>query len=183
VVPHIHHTLTLGRSISGRLKPLPELHGLGLMPHVKEIWVKQLHGGPWFTPLVLGCRNLRHFSAFRNVHTLRLQRLEIHRLMPCIERYFKQFFPTLRSVMLFEPCCTARQLSHFLSYFPNLDDIEIRRVLGTPGSTDPGTRVAQFSAPKLRGQLALCDFPWVDTWTHLITSCGGLRFRYMDQAV
>ena len=37
-----------------------------------------------------------------------------------------------------------------------------------------------FSAPKLRGRLALYNFHWVDTWTHLTFLCGGLRFRHID---
>ena len=49
-----------------------------------------------------------------------------------------------------------------------------------PNAIVPDKELVPFSAPKLRGQLALYDFHWVETWTHLITSCGGLRFRHMD---
>ena len=180
VFPRIHHTISLGRGIDGRVKPLSELHELGLIPLIKEIRVREGGDSPWFTPQVFRHRDFRHFSTFANVHTLRLQRLEIYRFIPCIERYFEHFIPTLRSIALSEPRGTPRQLSHFLCYFSNLDDVEIRRMLtNVPNATDPDREHAPFSAPKLRGQLILCDSPWVETWTQLITSCGGLRFRHM----
>ena len=178
--PHIHHTIVLGRNgYYGRPKPLSELHELGLIPLIKEIRVRQA-GIPWFTPQVFRQRDFRHFHAFANVHALRLQSLEIYRFIPRIERYFEHLLPTLRSITLFKPYGTPRQLSHFLSYFSNLDNIGIRGIFtNVPNATDPDRKHAPFSAPKLRGQLTLVDFPWAETWTHLITSCGGLGFRHM----
>ena len=179
--PHIHHTITL-RGVGGRLKPLSELHELGLIPLIKEVRVRQWQRGfsPWFTPRIFRRRDFHHFSTFTNVHTLRLQRLEIYRFIPRIERYFEHLLPTLRSITLCDPHGTPQQLSYFLSYFSNLDDIEIRRVFtNVPNGTVPDMEHPPFSAPKLRGQLTLCDFPWTETWTQLIASCGGLRFRHM----
>ena len=127
-VPHLHHTLTLTDVISNitrsELKPLSHLHRLGLTPLVKEIRVDQWHSR-WLTPQAFSPRDLSHFSAFTNVHTLRLRYLEIHRFIPGIERYFAHFSSSLRSIMLLEATCTPRQLSHFLSLFPNLDNIAI----------------------------------------------------------
>ena len=178
--PHIHHTIILGCGIVGRLKPLSELHGLGLIPLIKEIRVRQWEDRLWFTPQVFRRHDFRHFSTFANVHTLRVQRLEIYRFIPLIERYFEHLLPTLRSITLSEPHGTPRQLSHFLSYFSNLDDIEIRQIFSNvPNATDPDRMHAPFSAPKLRGELILYGFPYAETWMQLITSCGGLRFRYM----
>jgi len=106
--PHIHHTLILGRGATpSGMKPLSELRGRGLIPLVQEIQVEQLPGvATWFMPQAFDRRSLGYFSAFANVHTLRLQRLEIGRFIPHMERYFGQFSPTLRSIMLFEPYCT-----------------------------------------------------------------------------
>ena len=195
--PHIHRTLTLRRekpsythskmnppSARHKLKPLSKLRDLGLMPLVEEIRVEQRveewrGTNSWFVPREFSRRELRYFSAFVNVHTLRLQNLEIYRFVPRIERYFGHFSPALQSITLFEPRCTPRQLSYFLSLFSNLEDIEIERT-GVPRATITDTKLVPFSAPKLRGQLALYDFGWVETWTHLITWCDGLRFRHMD---
>ena len=195
--PHLHHTLTLRRGKSNltndkmnspshrdKLKPLSKLHNLGLMSFVEEIRVEQRMEGWrgtnfWFVPHAFSRRDLRYFSAFTNVHTLRLQNLEIYRFIPGIQRYFGHFAPTLQSITLFEPCCTPRQLSCFLSLFSNLEDIEIERT-AVPDTATSDTGLILFSAPKLRGRLALYDFGLVETWTHLITSCGGLRFRHMD---
>ena len=196
-VSHLYHTVTLKtesyRPIYNRLDSsytrdqlwlLSRLHGLGLAPIVKEIRVGQPHHrreGRWFAPQTLGYRGLKCFSAFANVHTLKLQELEIYRFIPGIERYFEHFSPTLRSITLFNPHCTPRQLSHFLSLFSNLDDVEIwGPCTPYPDTTIPDTELVSLSAPKLRGRLTLNRFHWVETWTRLIASCGGLRFRYMD---
>jgi len=197
-VPHLQHiltTLTLRRetpsftddnlnppSARDMLRPLSKLHELGLIPLVKEIRIEQWGGaGSWFVPKTFSRSDLRYFSAFTNVHTLKFRGVEINRFIPGIEKYFKHFSPTLRSIALFNPYCTPRQLSHFLSLFSNLDDVEIwygRGCLSNTRISDAG--LVSVSAPKLRGRLALRDFRWVETWTDLITSCGGLRFRHMD---
>ena len=200
VVPHLHHTLTLSwerprfnrrgkrrpPSTRHELRPLSELHDMGLIPLVKKIRVEQQGNGsfdmrPWLVPRVFGRRDLRYFSAFANVQVLVIQGLQIHTFIPGIERYFEQFSPTLRSITLDSPCCTPRQLSHFFSLFPNLDDIRLdTALLHTINATTPDSELVPFSAPKLRGRLTLYSRNWVGVWTDLIASSGGLRFRHMD---
>ena len=194
-VPHLQHTLILRRdtpsfthgelnplSTRDKLRPLAELHELGLSPLVKEIQVDQWRGaGSWFVPQTFSRRDLRHFSAFTNVHTLKLRGVEINRFVPGFEHYFEHLSPTLRSITLFNPYCTPQQLSHFLSLFPNLDNVEIWHGRGCLCNTAiPNSKLVPFSTPKLGGRLALRDFRWAETWTYHITSCGGLRFRHMD---
>jgi len=185
-VPRLHHTLILRGKSAGKtrnkLKPLSKLHELGLMSLIKEIRVDPSFGlRHWFVPQAFSRRDLRHFSAFTNVQTLKLGDLKIHRFIPGIERYFEHFSPTLQSIVLYRPHCTPRQLSHFLSIFPNLDNIEIGEVeTHVPNTTIPDTELVPFSKPKLRGQLGLYHISWVGDWAHLINSCGGLRFHYMD---
>jgi len=178
--PHLHHTLTLkgaGRRASRSwLGPLSKLHKLGLLHLAKEIRVDQ-GPGPccWFLPRVL----TRHFFALANVHTMKLENMAIFSFFPDIEHYFGHFSPTLRSIALCNPYCTPRQLSRFLSLFSNLDDIEIQGiVIPMPGT--PDTEPLPSPGPKLRGRLVLYRFSQVETWTDLITSYGGLRFRHMD---
>lgn len=182
--PHIHHTLLLNDkpfdTFRCKLKPLSGLHELGLIPLVKEIVVDQLGGpGGWFGPEAFGPNDLDYFSSFANVRTLRIQGLDIDRFMGGVERYFGQFSPTLRSISLSYPTCsTPRQLSHFLSLFPNLDDVDIRQFLAS-NKAIPDMELLPFSAPKLRGQLTLHDFRSTETWMLLIAVCGGLQFRQM----
>jgi len=190
-LPHLFYTLTLRRDKSSfigdklgvtssrdRLKPLSRVHERGLTPLVKEIRLLQLY--PWFTPQAFSHRDLCYFSAFTNVQTLALHKLRIGPFIPDVERYFKHFSPTLRSIALYRPRCTPRQLSHFFSLFPNLDDIVIFGIpIEARIAMAPDTELVPFSKPKLRGQLLLRGFRQVDVWTHLIASCGGLRFRYM----
>ena len=174
--PLLHHTLTL---TWGGVPS--ELHELGLIPLVKQIRVIQPRGGAWFVPGAFNDLHMPYFSAFANVRTLRLQELDIYLFIPDIKRYFEHFSPTLRSIALSNPHCTPRQLSHFLSFFKNLDNIEIQNTYTyIPGATITDTELVAFPAPRLRGRLLLGDFSLVKTWTHLNTLCGGLRFRYMD---
>ena len=138
-------------------------------------------GLPWFKPRVISRRDLRDFSTFAKVRTLRLQKWEIYYFMPNVKHYFGQLSPTLRPITLLELRCTPRQLSHSLSLFSNPDDIEIQHVFKfIPTPTDPGSELLPFSAPKLRGRLELHAFHWVGIWMYLINPCGGLQFRYVD---
>ena len=183
-VPHLHHTLTLTdakpRTARSKLKPLSHLHRLGLMLLIKEIRMDQRHTR-WLTPRAFSARNLSHFSALANVQTLRVQYLEIPCFIPGIERYFGHLSSTLRSIALMEPTCTPRQLSYFLSLFPNLDNIAIWHTpTRSPNTTIPDTDLVPFSTPRLRGRLILRKYDTVETWTSLIASCGGLRFHYMN---
>lgn len=186
--PHIYRTLTLtgGRPEinRSRLEPLSKLHELGILPLVREIRVRQGAGSSsWLVPQAFSNLDLCHFSAFANVHSLKIQNMEVYRFIPGAECYFKHFSPTLRSIALYKPRCTPRQLSYFLSLFPNLDDIVLSiesHVTRIPNTTVPDTELVPFSVPKLQGRLALYEFSWVEALTPLIAAGGGLRFRYMD---
>lgn len=181
--PHLHHTLTLTENRPefnrSRLEPLSRLHKLDIMSLVREIRVKQGGGtNSWFVPGAFSSLNLRYFYAFARVHTLKIQNMRVYRFLPAVKRYFP---PTIRSIALYDPCCTPRQLSYFLSRFPNLDNVDIERIVAcVPDTTVPVTELAPPSAPTLRGRLSLSEFPLVDTWTRFTTLCGGLRFRHMD---
>jgi hypothetical protein len=183
VVPHLHHTLTLMDRVHStarnELKPLSKLRRLGLMPLIKEIRVDQWNH-QWFVPRELNRRDLLYFSAFTNVQALGIRGLDIFRFIPGVEHYFGHFSPTLRSIELIRPCCTHRQLSHFLSFFPNLDDIKICGPTCLPNTTIPDVELVPFSTPRLRGRLVLYNFDSVETWIHLIAAGGGLRFRYVE---
>ena len=182
-LPHIHHTLILkeGRSDKrhDKLKPLSKLHKLGLAPLVKQITVHQQRDSSWFTPEAFSRRDLHCLSPFTNVRTLRLDSLDVSRFTPDMEHHFKHFSPTLRSIMLPNPCCTPRQLSYFLSFFSNLDDICIIGESKHRPHTTSDAELVPFSTQGLQGQLMLYNCRWIKTWTQLITSCGGLRFRCM----
>jgi len=179
-VPHVYHTLILGRGAThSQLKLLSKLHNQGLMPFVNEIRVEHLQGrGGWFVHKAFNHCDLCYFSAFANVHTLDIRNLEIHRFIPGVERYFGHFSQALRSIKLYYPFCTPQQQSHFHSLFSNLDDVEI---WGTNACTPVPVQdtLVPFSAPGPRGWLVLRNHHWPETWTHLISS-GGLRFRHMD---
>jgi hypothetical protein len=112
--------------------------------------------------------------------TLTFKYFDISLFIPGVERYFGHFSPTIRSVSIFNPVYTPRQLSHFLSLFPNLDNIKIYRSARLSSKTIPDTELVPFSTPTLRGRLVVCEFDSVETWTNLITAGGGLRFHYMD---
>jgi hypothetical protein len=177
-VPHLHYTITLTNR--DELKPLSKLHRLGLMPLMKEIRVEQYHRA-WLVPQAFSRRNLHYFSAFANVQTLMFESLDIPRFLPDIERYFAHFSPTVRSITLWRPFCTPRQLSRFFSLFSNLDNITIWLFpTYLPNITIPDVELLSFSTPTLRGRLVLRDSDSVVTWTCLIASGGDLQFYCMD---
>jgi len=181
-VPHLHHTLILrDRSDKSRakLKPLSKLHELGLTSVVREIRVVECRKF-WFIPQAFSSSDLRHFSAFVNVQDLTLDWINIPHFIPGIERYFGHLAPVLRSIVLHYPYCTPRQLSHFLSLFSNLENVYIHSPGHSSNASVPDTELVPFSPPRFGGRLKLFNFRWVETWTDLITSCGGLRFRHMD---
>ena len=181
-VPHLHHTITFGGYKYGaahsRLEPLSKLHELGIIPLVAEIQVWE-GVDPWFTPRGFSPRDLRYFSAFTNVQKLTLLSTSISSFIPEVERYFGQFSATLRSITLYKPYCTPRQLSYFLSLFSNLDNVEIRGIVLPYYFAIPDTELVPISALKLRGRLVLDSFHEVETWKDLITSHNSLRFRAM----
>ena len=186
-VPLIHHTLALnlaGGCVVYRslLEPISKLHELDLIHLVRAIQVTQEPGlGWWFLPQSFTGLDLHHFSALANVHTLKIQCLEIYRFIPDIGHYFGHFPQTLRSLTLWQPYCTPQQLSHFLSLFSNLDDVGIRNAQAYASNPiGPDVELVQFSTPKLQGRLALYGSPSVEIWSHVIASCGGIRFRHMD---
>ena len=184
-VQRIHHTIILGEKGPDKpgdhLKPLSRLHELGLTLLVKQITVYEWLSNLWFTPQAFSLHDLRYFSAFANVQELRLEYMDISSFVTGAERYFGHFSPTLRSITLLAPCCTPRQLSYFLSLFPNLDNVYLFGISPRPPkSIIPDTKLVQFSAPKLRGDLQLRGSHWAETWTHLITSRGDLRFNYVS---
>lgn len=151
------------------------------MPLVKEVRAEQWGDNRWFMPQAFSNRDLGYFSALTNVRTLKIQRMEVYRFVLDIEHYFGHLSPTLRSIKLFYPSCTPLQLSHFLSFFSNLDDIEIIGVnRHIPNPTIPNPELVPFPAPRLQGRLTHHGFDWVETWTYLINLYGGLHFRHLD---
>jgi hypothetical protein len=185
--PHLHRTLIFEERpldpTRAEFKPLAKMHKMDLLPFVKKLWIRSSSFEPWISPRKFDRQTLRYFSALTNVQQLRIERLDLSRFMPCIERYFGHFAPTLQSISLTISSGTQRQLLYFLGLFPNLDDIDIEYYPTTKPdpTTNPGSEVAvPFSIPSLRGQLKLTHFPSEMIFRDMITLFGGLRFRYMD---
>ena len=186
-VPRLHRTLTIEERHPDptlcELKPLAKLHKMDLLPFVKKLWIRAESYDPWLSPRKFDRQTLRYFSALTNVQQLRIERFDLSKFMPGVERYFGHFAPTLRSISLTISSGTQRQLLYFLALFPNLDDIEIENypIMDPDAATNHDSEVAvPFSVPSLRGQLKLTHFPSETISRDMITLFGGLRFRYMD---
>lgn len=151
MVPHIHHTFLLEKKkpdeSHGMLRPPFALREPDLTPFVKNIIARKGLSCHWFTPDAFTPRGLSYFSTFTSVRTLKLDYMDISRFIPGIERYFEHLSPTLRSIVLWSPCCTPRQLSHSLSLFSGLENIYIR---GGPLSNPPQPSPIQnlFRSPR-----------------------------------
>ena len=176
--PRIHRTFVFKGDDNIAQKRLSNRHALGLLPLVKELRVVQLHGPKSFPPQSFRSGNLRHFFAFTNIQSLSFDNLDIQKFIPRLDRYFGHLSPALRSLTIHRPRCTPLQLSHFISLFPNLDDIEVQHLLLTRTAVHDEP-LPPFSAPKLRGKLSLSSSSTtVATWEHLAAS-SGLRFRFI----
>ena len=184
-VPYLHRTLALEDKTPdanrAELRPLAKLHKMDLLPFAKKLLIRARSFEPWLLPQKFDRQTLRYFSALTNVQQLRIERFELSKFIPDIERYFGHFAPTLRSVSLTISSGTQLELLYFLGLFPNLDDIEIEYHPTRSSAPNPGSELAlPFSVPSLRGQLKLAHFTSETIFRDMITLFGGLRFRYMD---
>ena len=157
---------------TSNLKPLSNRHTLGLLPFVKEMTIlRQCNDYSWLLPRFFLHRDPHLFFAFTNVQSLTVESLEIHKFIPELNRYFGHLSPTLRSLTLHIPHGTPRHLSHFISLFPNLNDVKIRSLIHS-GPGVPDDTLVPFSAPKFEGRLTLLSFAAEadETWEQLATS-------------
>ena len=172
-VPYLNRTFVFTRRIrTSSLKPLLNRHALGLLPFVQEMTIlQQCNDYSWLLPRLFLHRDSHIFFAFTNVQSLTVESLEIHEFIPELNRYFGHLSPTLRSFTLHIPHGTPRHLSHFISLFPNLNDVKIRSLIH-PGLGVPDDTLVPFSAPKFEGRLTLLLFAAEvdETWEQLATS-------------
>jgi hypothetical protein len=187
-VPHLHRTVTLeDRPLDAsraELKPLAKLHKMELLPFARTLLVRSSSFEPWLSPRKFDRQTLRYFTTLSNIQKLRIERFDLSKFIPDVERYFGHLARTIRSISLVISSGTQMELLYFLGLFPNLDDIEIEYYptmkFGSP-PPNPGFELAvPFSAPSLRGQLKLTHFTSETVFRDMITLFGGLRFRYMD---
>ena len=189
-VPYLYRTLTVStdrwdRSKSRWPNPILRMHRLGLLPLVREF---RVHGdnSPTreFSPKLLNCCILRQFSALSNVQVLEIEYLEIPKLIPRIRRYFRNFLPTVRSLILRKPRGTPRQIVYFVGIFQHLQDLELLYCApgpweGREGPADDPTLIPAF-VPPLRGWLKMACVRVVGLLKAMIDLFGELRFRYMS---
>ena len=133
--------------------------------------LRQCNDYSWLLPRFFLHRDSHLFFAFTNVQSLTVESLEIHKFIPELNRYFGHLSPTLRSLTLHIPHGTPRHLSHFISLFPNLNDVKIRSLIHS-GLGVPDDTLVPFSAPKFEGRLTLLSFAAEadETWEQLATS-------------
>ena len=187
-VPHLHRIVTLeDRPLDAsraELKPLAKLHKMELLQFARTLLVRSSSFEPWLTPRKFDRQTLRYFGTLSNIQRLRIERFDLSKFIPDLERYFGHFAQTIKSISLIISSGTQMELLYFLGLFPKLDDIEIEYYPTAkldPSPPNPGFELAvPFSVPSLRGQLKLTHFTSETVFRDMITLFGGLRFRYMD---
>ena len=192
-VPHLHHTLITRAYFWDRVywdryrgpkwpKPLRNVHNAGLLPLVKKfhIFGARFLNPPIFSSKRLSWCTLRHFTAFTNVQELGIDYLDISSFMPKIQRYFRCFLPTVRSLALREPQGSRRQIIYFIGLFKHLEDLKLIYDEADPQDepADDPTLVPPF-IPPLRGRLTVTCLTRVGVLEDMIDLFGGIRFRYM----
>ncbi|KAF9786164.1 hypothetical protein BJ322DRAFT_772528 [Thelephora terrestris] len=185
----LHHSLTtdhdsLAPMDKRRLWPVPlkKMYELGLLPLVKRFRIRLLHcSHGCFTPERLDERNLRYFSALRNLQELGIDDLQLYRFMPDLQRYFGHLSPTLRFLALRQPNGSSRQIVYFIGLFPNLQDLKLCYTsLRYEEENMADTTLVPPSSPPLRGRLTLALFTRTQIVKDMVTLFGGLRFHRMD---
>jgi len=162
-------------------KPLQKSYNLGLLPLVKRFSIRlQFYRPPEFTPKWLSGCTLRYFSALTNLQELGIDKMQVSRFMPNIQRCFGHLAPTLRFLALREPRGSCRQILCFIGLFPNLQDLKL--CYPSPTEEREGTidvDLVPLSVPPLRGRLTLICFTRKKLVKDMIALFGGLRFHYM----
>ena len=70
------------------LKPLAKLHKFDLLFFVKRLWIRTPPTrAPWISPKKFDRRTLRHFSGLTNVQQLRIDKFDLSKFIPGVERY------------------------------------------------------------------------------------------------
>lgn len=127
---------------------------------------------------------LRQLLALETVHTLEIEMLDLHKILPIFGRCFAQFVPTLRSLSLKTTYCeNAHQLMEFVCRFPSLDNLELMNPCGLGHAAfvgaPPGTEGPRPQHPlPFGGHLVLNGMgPLAQC---LLDLPGGIRFRSID---
>ena len=179
-VPHLHHTFWVSskaRSLNFRWPTIIRYkHKLGLLPFVKTILIQE-GNHPVFVPKKFGYFTLRHFSALANVQSLEIDGLDIPSFMPRIQRYFGPFLPTLRSLCLYEPKGSNRQIIFFIGLFRHLENLSLLCQIRW-WREDP-TPSPDFNPP-LRGRLVVRSWKKARFFQDMVHLFGEIRFHAMD---
>jgi len=196
--PLIHRRMVLGARSAVRgshLEKVPLDFDKAEVPHARYLSAAEDRGLLRYgyvreVDLDLGIGNpenvlrLQQLRALETVHTLTINMLDLHKILPVFGRCFSQFVPTLRSLSLKSTRCeNAQQLMEFVCRFPSLDNLELinPRGLGNSGfaGAPPKSAGPQPQQPlPFGGQLVL-------TGTGPLIQClldlpGGIRFRSID---
>ena len=124
----------------------------------------------------LDSRTLRHFVALSNVQDLWVDYLDIPSFWSGLQRHFRHFLPTVRSLALRAPKGSSRQIVYFIGLFQHLDDLQLLYDRGDVQDepADDLTLVPSF-APPLRGRLVLEEYRRVEVLNEIIDLLGGIR--------
>jgi hypothetical protein len=184
-IPHLHHTFVTSscpfayEPKTGWPKPLQGMYESGMLPLVKRFQVRE--GAHPFSQGLFDCSVIRHFWALTNVQELGIEYLDIPSFMPRIQRYFKNFLPTVHSLSLRAPKGSHRQIVYFIGLFQHLENLKLLDSHSGPQgkSTDNTTPIPPFTPP-LRGRLTVMGLWRTGLLEEMINLFGGIRFYYME---
>ena len=171
---------SLGQAEAFHARYLSKVEELGLLRYgyIQEVDLDLRIGNPE------SFLQLQQLRALDTVHTLKIERLDLHNILPVFDRCFSQFVPTLRSLDLCGTRCeNAHQLMEFVCRFPHLDDLALinPRDLDDSGypETPPGSEGPRPQRPfPFEGHLDLSGMGSLVRC--LLDLPGGIRFRSIE---
>ena len=124
---------------------------------------------------------LRYFRAMRGITSLEIYLLDTAGFLPAFEEYFGHIVPTLRSLTLIGVRDPIQNFFHFISRFPQLQDLDLMQFSLARHNPSQSCTSPQIQTPPLNGSLRFRGtYPSIEFIQSLVNVPGGIHFRSVE---
>jgi hypothetical protein len=149
-----------------------------LLPFVRTVLIRRGRSSG-FSQKQFDYRTLRQSSALTNVQRLEIDDLDIPSFMPKLQKYFRPFLPTVRSLRLKEPKGSNRQIIFFIGLFQNLENLSLCQQGPSSGVPEDQT-LTPSCTPPLQGRLAVLNWAVAGLFKDMVQLFGQINFSVMN---